>query len=252
MEENNTINEEVVIINDTRDTGPNNDQRQIVGAIVIAAIIIAGAILLKGTGGEATPGTVGVTKVSTAKKIGLNTKTFNTCLASGKFKDKVQADFDDGTRAGVSGTPSSFVLKNGVVVDTIPGAQPLETVTQKVKSAQSDAKQPLPIQVRPISPDEHILGNVNAKIIIVEYSDLECPFCKVFHTTMHQVVEKNNGDVAWVYRHYPITQLHSKAFHEAEATECAWEQGGNETFWKYTDRIFEITQSNNRLDESEL
>ena len=69
---------------------------------------------------------------------------------------------------------------------------------------------------------------------------------------MHRVVDNNTVKVAWVYRHYPIPQLHPKAFQEAEATECAWEQGGNEAFWKYTDRIFEITPSNNGLEMTEL
>ncbi|MEK9181475.1 MAG: thioredoxin domain-containing protein [Patescibacteria group bacterium] len=249
MEENNLENKMASVQN----TNQGNGQKQIVGAIIIAGIIIAGAILLKGTNTGTTAGTGGtVTKVSTAKKIGLNVKSFQACLASGKFKDKIQADIDDGSRAGVNGTPSSFILRDGVVVDNIGGAQPLEQVMQKVADALANKKNPTPTQVRPVSPDEHILGNINAKIIIVEYSDLECPFCKVFHNTMHQVVEKSNGEVAWVYRHYPIAQLHSKAFREAEATECAWEQGGNDTFWKYTDKIFEITPSNNRLEESEL
>ncbi len=105
---------------------------------------------------------------------------------------------------------------------------------------------------RAVSSDEHIFGNPNAKIVIVEYSDLECPFCKVFHETMQQTVSMYDGDVAWVFRHYPIPQLHSKAFREAEATECAWEQGGNEAFWRYTDRVFEVTPSNNGLEDSEL
>jgi len=108
-----------------------------------------------------------------------------------------------------------------------------------------------PPQLRAINKDEHILGNPNAKIVVVEYSDLECPYCQRFHKTMHQIVE-GNDDVAWVYRHYPIPQLHPKAFQEAEATECAWEQGGNDAFWKYTDRVFEITPSNNGLGASEL
>lgn len=108
------------------------------------------------------------------------------------------------------------------------------------------------IQIRPVSTNDHILGNPNAKVIVVEYSDSECPFCKVFDTTMHEVVAKENGDVAWVYRHYPIAELHPKAFHESEAMECAWEQGGNTTFWKYADELFLRTTSNNRLDVAEL
>lgn len=225
----------------------NNDPKQIAGAIIIVGVLIAGAILLKGNNVPTT-----ATNAPISKMIGLNVKSFNTCLASGKFKDKIQADIDDGTRAGVSGTPSSFILKNNVVVDNIVGAQPFEAVMQKIADALRDDKKPTAAQVRAVSSDDHILGNVSAKIIVIEYSDLECPFCKVFHNTMHQVVEKSNGDVAWVYRHYPIPQLHPKAFREAEATECAWEQKGNDGFWKYTDKLFEITPSNNGLDEAKL
>jgi len=57
-----------------------------------------------------------------------------------------------------------------------------------------------------------------------------------------------NGKVAWVYRHFPLISLHPKAPQEAAATECAAEIGGELKFWEYTDRLFEITPSNNRLD----
>lgn len=106
--------------------------------------------------------------------------------------------------------------------------------------------------VLPVTENDHLLGNRNAELIIIEYSDTECPFCKVFHNTMHQVVTDYNGKVAWVYRHLPIVQLHSKAPYEAEATECAAELGGNQMFWRYIDKLFETTNSNNSLDPSEL
>lgn len=105
---------------------------------------------------------------------------------------------------------------------------------------------------RPITSTDHIMGDRNAKIVILEYSDLECPYCKVFHETMLKVVNESNGKVAWVFRHYPIPQLHPKAFKEAEATECAYDQGGNDAFWKYTNRLFEITPANNGLDAAKL
>ena len=246
MEEHNHIAEHHSIEHAHHQKNPNNSQ-QIAGAIIIAGVIIAGAILLKGTG-DTSP----AASKTISKMVGLNVRNFNTCLASGKFKDKIQADIDDGIKAGVNGTPSSFILKNGQVVGTIPGALPFEQVMEQIADVLKNEKQGVATQMRPVSADEHILGNANAKIVIVEYSDLECPFCKVFHNTMHQVVEKSNGDVAWVYRQYPIPQLHPKAFHEAEATECAWEQGGNKAFWKYIDKLFEITTSNNGLDESRL
>lgn len=106
-------------------------------------------------------------------------------------------------------------------------------------------------EIREVSKQEHIWGNPDAKILIVEYSDLECPFCKRFHATMLQLTEARD-DVAWVYRHYPLLELHPKAFKEALATECAADQGGNTAFWNYTNRLFEITPANNGLEESEL
>ncbi len=102
--------------------------------------------------------------------------------------------------------------------------------------------------IRPISADDHIRGNPNAPVKIVEFSDLECPFCKAFHPTMLQVLQTYGDKVAWVYRHFPLDTIHPKARKEAEATECAAELGGNDTFWAYVDRLFEVTPSNNRLD----
>lgn len=102
--------------------------------------------------------------------------------------------------------------------------------------------------IKPVTKDDHIWGNPDAQVKIVEFSDLECPYCKNFHYTLKQVVEKYGGKVAWVYRHSPIDQLHPKARKEAEATECAAELGGNTKFWAYMDRMMELTPSNNGLD----
>lgn len=108
--------------------------------------------------------------------------------------------------------------------------------------------------IRKVSDADHIRGSKDAEVFVVEYSDTECPFCKRFHTTMKEVMKEyeSGGKVAWVYRHFPLDQLHSKARKEAVALECAAEQGGNDAFWKYTDRIYEITPANNGLDASEL
>lgn len=104
------------------------------------------------------------------------------------------------------------------------------------------------------APEErdHWRGSKDAKIVLLEYSDTECPFCKLFHQTMLKALEKYPEDFAWVYRHHPITGLHPKAPKEAEATECAAELGGNDGFWKYMDRLMEVTPANNGLDPAEL
>ena len=102
--------------------------------------------------------------------------------------------------------------------------------------------------IQPVSNKDHIRGNPNAAVKIIEFSDLECPFCKRFHLTMQEVMDEYGKEVAWVYRHFPLDALHSKARKEAEATECANELGGNDKFWDYVDKLFEITPSNNQLD----
>lgn len=109
-------------------------------------------------------------------------------------------------------------------------------------------------KMRPISKDDHIRGNPGAPVKIVEYSDSECPFCKRFHTTMQQVMNEygKTGKVAWVYRNFPLDQLHPKARNESVALECAGDQGGNDTFWAYADRLYEVTPANNGLDPAEL
>ena len=69
---------------------------------------------------------------------------------------------------------------------------------------------------------------------------------------MQRVLAEYGDKVAWVYRHFPIDELHPKARKEAEASECANELGGNDKFWAYIDRLFAITPSNNRLEPTEL
>lgn len=122
------------------------------------------------------------------------------------------------------------------------------------------------IPVKAVTAEDYILGNPNAKIKIVEYSDTSCPYCKVFHNTMRKVIGDYgvSGNVAWVYRHYPLDKadasgriLHPNAGKEAQATECAGSLSGNEKFWAYINRLYEVTpsvtgQSPNGLDQKEL
>lgn len=97
--------------------------------------------------------------------------------------------------------------------------------------------------VPPISSKDHIRGDQNAPITLIEYSDYECPYCKSFHPTMQQLVNDLKGKVRWVYRDFPLS-FHQNAQKEAEASECVAELGGNDAFWSFTDKLFEQTTSN--------
>jgi protein-disulfide isomerase len=108
--------------------------------------------------------------------------------------------------------------------------------------------------LREIDENDHILGDINSRVVVVEYSDTECPYCKTFHASMLSIMQEygKEGKVAWVYRHFPIAEIHSRAPKEAEALECAGELGGNSKFWEYTNKVYETTPSNNQLDPKEL
>jgi len=103
-----------------------------------------------------------------------------------------------------------------------------------------------------ITKNDYIFGSKDSLVTIVEFSDTECPYCKNFHKSLIEVLPEYEGKISWVYRHLPLPQLHPKAPREAEATECAGELGGNDMFWAYTNRLFEITPSNNGLEDSQL
>lgn len=105
-----------------------------------------------------------------------------------------------------------------------------------------------------ISAEDHVRGNPNAPIVIVEYSDFDCPFCKAFHETMNTVMDRYaaDGKVAWVYRHFPIENLHPSAPHIAAASECVAELGGNEAFWSFADLVFGERETNAQTDTSRL
>jgi len=108
------------------------------------------------------------------------------------------------------------------------------------------------ITLSAIKSTDYYKGGKDAKITIVEFSDSECPFCKRFHTTMLQVMKEYGDKVKWVYKHAPLDSLHAKARNEANAMECAGELGGNTGFWKFTDRLYEVTPSNDGLLATQL
>ncbi|MCI0619709.1 DsbA family protein [Candidatus Wolfebacteria bacterium] len=87
------------------------------------------------------------------------------------------------------------------------------------------------------SETDHIRGNPDASIVIVEFSDLECPFCAQIHPTLDRIVKENN-DVKWIFRHFPLSTIHSRALSAAVASECIAKLSGNEAFWSFTDAAF--------------
>jgi len=108
--------------------------------------------------------------------------------------------------------------------------------------------------IEPVTSADHIRGNPNAPIMLVEYSDYDCPFCKNFHETMQQIMTDygQKGSVAWVYRQFPLESLHPNAPKLAAASECIAELGGNDAFWTFSDLVFGERDVNEQTDISKL
>lgn len=110
------------------------------------------------------------------------------------------------------------------------------------KSAQDKARMEKTKFLPMPSKDDHIRGDANAEFSLVTYTDYECPYCKKFHD-FGKAFTGANDDVNWVGRHFPLSFHNPGAQKQAEAAECVAEQGGSESFWKYTDLIMERTTS---------
>jgi len=101
--------------------------------------------------------------------------------------------------------------------------------------------------LRPVDANrDHIFGNPNAPITLIEYSDFECPYCKRFHPTVTKLLKNNPDKLRWVYRHFPLGFHNPGAQKQAEASECVAEIGGNGAFWKFSDAIYKRTRSNGK------
>jgi protein-disulfide isomerase len=104
-----------------------------------------------------------------------------------------------------------------------------------VNQQEAEAPQPNNAEVPPITADDHIKGNENAKVTLIEYSDFQCPYCARHYQTIKKIFDEYGDKVRLVYRHFPLS-FHPEAQKAAEASECAAEQG---KFWEMHDAIFE-------------
>ncbi|PIR43645.1 disulfide bond formation protein DsbA [candidate division WWE3 bacterium CG10_big_fil_rev_8_21_14_0_10_32_10] len=105
-----------------------------------------------------------------------------------------------------------------------------------------------PSAIKKVSVDnDPVLGDVNAPITIIEFSDYECPFCKRHHTDTYPQLKSeyiDKGIVKLVFRDLPLSFHDPIATKEAIAANCAREQGDDETYFQFHDEVFNKTSSN--------
>lgn len=98
----------------------------------------------------------------------------------------------------------------------------------------------------PVNDTDHIAGSNDATITLVEYGDYQCPHCGHAYPVVKQIQKDFGSDLRFVFRNFPLTQIHQYAFGAAEAAELAGEYG---KFWQMHDLIFE---NQDRLDVPHL
>ena len=124
-------------------------------------------------------------------------------------------------------------------------AQALEDIRTAQLIGEIKAKKEKYTNAANTVPEErHLYGNVNARFIIKEFSDLECPYCKRFFETPKAVADRSNGQVAVEWFHTPLSFHDPVATNEAVATECVAKLGGNRAFWTSLQHIFDTTYGN--------
>ncbi|MDO8619635.1 MAG: DsbA family protein [Candidatus Daviesbacteria bacterium] len=138
---------------------------------------------------------------------------------------------------------STGVIKvNGLSVGTAaaPTGQAVAPAAPTAPTAPTSAK----VSV----DDDPVLGNKDAKVTLIEFSDYECPFCKRHFTDVYPQIKKDyidTGKVKLVYRDYIAVPAHNPmANYEAQAANCAREQGGDTAYFKIHDEMFKQTTSN--------
>lgn len=174
--------------------------------------------------------------------LGVDQEAFQTCMDEKQFAQTVQNNIDSGTKAGVKGTPHSFVLIDDALYE-IPGAYSEEGMREFFDDLLA-GNPPRATNIRattdldPVSDDDWIRGEENARITVIEYSDIDCPYSKQYHIATNNIMTDYATSVRWVFRHMPIDGLHPDARQKAEAAECVGSIGGGVAFWEYIDALF--------------
>jgi len=191
-----------------------------------------------------------------AEKVGLNWDDVKKAIDTNKYADKFDASVDLASDLQARGTPHFFI--NGV---RLSGAQPLENFKKAIDEQMTKAKaivargvsrakvydeimkegkEPPPPEKKEIAaPDatDPVKGGPNAKVVIQEFSDFQCPFCKRVEPTV-QAIEKEYGNkIKVVWRHMPLP-FHKNAPLAAEAAQEVFAQKGSAAFWSFHDKLF--------------
>ena len=201
-----------------------------------------------------------------SKKLGLPWDKVKAAIDADKYGAQITADLDVGGDFEVRGTPHFFingrrlsgaqplekfkelvdaqlVIAKGLVAKGVPRDKVFRELMKTAKGAAEPEKKDVPAPGK----DNPFKGPENAKVVIQEFSDFQCPFCSRVNPTVAQILEAYPKDVKVVWRNMPLA-FHADAPLAAEAAHEAFVQAGNKAFWKFHDKLFGNQQAIKRPD----
>lgn len=120
-----------------------------------------------------------------------------------------------------------------VIIESVQAYQ--EQQQQKLKQAEQAFLQDLKINPQVVIGDSPTIGSAESKIVLVEFSDFQCPYCAEAHKTLKPLLARHQNDLILAYKHFPLTEIHGEALPAAQAAWAASQQG---KFWEYHDALF--------------
>jgi protein-disulfide isomerase len=193
---------------------------------------------------------------SIAGKLGVNVQRAKAAIKQKRFAVRIQDSVALATDFQARGTPHFFV--NGV---RLAGAQPIEKfkalIDKQLAAAKAlvdsgvprarvyeavirEGKEPPPPETKQVAaanPNAPSRGPANAKVVIQEFADFQCPFCVRVQPTLDELTKRYGAQIKLVYRHLPLP-FHKNAELAAEAAEEALAQKGAAGFWAFHDALF--------------
>ena len=215
-------------------------------ATPVAAVVATGPVTSSAadTQSSAPPTDLLTAFLSYAKQVSIDPAKFQTCLADQSRGATINRHLQRGAALNIDGTPT-FVINNKKVVGAQPTAVFQEIIQAELKGSPTTldgysasvkalaATTPARFEILPARIDlaeAHIEGNANAKVVVAEFSDFQCPFCKRWtEDTLKTLRPTFGNDVALAFLHYPIASIHPNAGNASLASLCAGDQG---KFWQ--------------------
>jgi protein-disulfide isomerase len=203
-----------------------------------------------GPAGDASPTTLLAAYLGYAKQIGIDTAKFQQCLGDNQRAQLINRHLQRGSALGINGTPT-FIINDKLLVGAQPTAVFEEIINAELKGSPTTidgysatiremaATTPPRFQILPQKADvseAFIQGSPNAKVMIAEYSDFQCPFCKSWTDSALRTIKPRLGnDIALAFLQFPIVNIHPNAGNASLASICAGDQG---KFWEMHDILF--------------